>query len=282
MTGRSFEFDEQGSLQSASTDVHNNLFADAYDFSPRQSRQGNDRASKGSGNDDLIIVDDTSKQPRPTQPRETQLEPTQAPDDGEYDDFIYADIFRDVAPRVHTTSSGDSVDAIARQHLGRDASEQEVRAHADEIRAHNGIGPGENPEPGQQILLPGHNEQGDVRLLTVDKTDPNFPTNPRYTEYTVSGDPVVRYEEEQEYRRRNPKPPVTSSESQATDTACYPVSWDVDQPIRDRDGRRTGDWEHWRYRARRCPTPDGRHTDTDVSDQHIPLPRPQRPPQRGR
>src|SRR5262249_39093333 len=100
---------------------------------------------------------------------------------GNYDEFPFEMIFRDSQPSQHTMAQGETLEALAREHLGRDASEDEVRAHVQEIQEFNGG----QVAVGQQIVLPGHTADGDVVLPLKDGTT-----------YTISGDPVVRAQQQ--------------------------------------------------------------------------------------
>lgn len=75
-------------------------------------------------------------------------------------------INRDLEPGKHEVKAGDTLEAIARKHLGKDASVAEVALHAKEIAKINGI---ENPRmihQGDQLKLPGHTKDGG--FVTVD------------------------------------------------------------------------------------------------------------------
>lgn len=78
--------------------------------------------------------------------------------------FQGAEINRDVEPENYIVKRNDNLTKIARQHLGPDATNQEVQAHIDEIAKLNGI---KNPNvihPGQELILPGHTSDGGTVL----------------------------------------------------------------------------------------------------------------------
>lgn len=69
-------------------------------------------------------------------------------------------IKKDVPPAEHDVKKGDTLWAIAKDHLGKDASNQDIAKHVNEIAKLNGI---KNPNlihPGEHLVLPGHTEQG--------------------------------------------------------------------------------------------------------------------------
>ncbi|MBX9571889.1 MAG: LysM peptidoglycan-binding domain-containing protein [Candidatus Obscuribacterales bacterium] len=71
-----------------------------------------------------------------------------------------AGIKRDVPLETHTVKNGDTLESIARKHLGPDASVAEVAAHAKEIAKVNGV---ENPRmlhAGDKLQVPGHTKDG--------------------------------------------------------------------------------------------------------------------------
>lgn len=70
------------------------------------------------------------------------------------------DIKRDVEPSDVTVGKNDTLWGIARKHLGKDASENEVWRHVQEIAKQNGI---KNPNvitEGKKLHLPGHDKDG--------------------------------------------------------------------------------------------------------------------------
>ncbi len=69
-------------------------------------------------------------------------------------------INRDVAPGESTVKAGDTLEKIAKEHLGPNASVAEVANHAKEIAKINGI---DNPKmihAGDKLKLPGHTKDG--------------------------------------------------------------------------------------------------------------------------
>lgn len=75
-------------------------------------------------------------------------------------------INRDLEPSVHDAVRGDTLDSIARKHLGKDASRAEVAAYAKEIAVINGYDKSHKIHPGEEIKLPGHTKDGG--FVTVD------------------------------------------------------------------------------------------------------------------
>lgn len=69
-------------------------------------------------------------------------------------------INRDAPVQTATVKAGDTLESIARKHLGPDASVAEVAKHAQEIAKVNGI---ENPKmlhAGDKLQVPGHSKDG--------------------------------------------------------------------------------------------------------------------------
>lgn len=82
--------------------------------------------------------------------------PNKAPDDYKGESGIK----RDAPLDTHTVKNGDTLESIARKHLGPDASVAEVAAHAKEIAKVNGV---ENPKmlhAGDKLQVPGHTKDG--------------------------------------------------------------------------------------------------------------------------
>jgi len=82
-------------------------------------------------------------------------------------DYWGEGIERDVAVGKHTVKEGDTLEGIARKHLGPGASQADVAKYTEEIRRQNNI---ENPKlihPGDQLQLPGHTKDG--AYITEDK-----------------------------------------------------------------------------------------------------------------
>jgi len=69
-------------------------------------------------------------------------------------------IRRDVEPAVHELRVNDTLEAIARQHLGAGASAQEVRLHISEIERLNKISNSSLIPSGTTLMLPGHTSDG--------------------------------------------------------------------------------------------------------------------------
>lgn len=75
-------------------------------------------------------------------------------------------INRDIEPAVHDAVKGDTLDSIARKHLGKDASNAEVAAYAKEIATINAYDKSHKIHPGEEVKLPGHTRDGG--FVTVD------------------------------------------------------------------------------------------------------------------
>lgn len=69
-------------------------------------------------------------------------------------------INRDVAPGQAEVKQGDTLEKIARKHLGPDATAAEVAAHAKEIATINDIKDPKMLHAGDQLKLPGHTKDG--------------------------------------------------------------------------------------------------------------------------
>lgn len=71
------------------------------------------------------------------------------------------DIHRDIEPGWHTAKKGESITKIAKDHLGPDASPEEVKKYATEIAKRNGLDPAKpgNIE-GKELALPGNTKDG--------------------------------------------------------------------------------------------------------------------------
>ncbi|HEY9870820.1 MAG TPA: LysM domain-containing protein, partial [Candidatus Obscuribacterales bacterium] len=68
----------------------------------------------------------------------------------------------DIAPERYTVQSGETIESIARQHLGSGASEEAVARHAQEILDVNFNGHQPQRIEGRQILLPGRTADGQL------------------------------------------------------------------------------------------------------------------------
>ncbi len=91
----------------------------------------------------------------PEEPKKAEA-PNLAPDDYKGE----KDINRNAPLETQTVKAGDTLEGIARKHLGKDASDAEVARHAEEIAKVNGI---ENPRmihPGDKLQVPGHTTDG--------------------------------------------------------------------------------------------------------------------------
>lgn len=75
-------------------------------------------------------------------------------------------IKRDVPPGVASGGSGDTLQNVARDHLGPGATQEEVDAHVKEIARINDIKDVKKPLDGSKIILPGHTSDGG--FVTVD------------------------------------------------------------------------------------------------------------------
>jgi len=69
-------------------------------------------------------------------------------------------IRRDVEPAVHVLRVHDTLEAIARRHLGAGASAEEVRLHVREIERLNHISSSSRISSGVTLILPGHTRDG--------------------------------------------------------------------------------------------------------------------------
>lgn len=76
------------------------------------------------------------------------------------DDYRGHPINRDVSPGKHVVQSGETLESVARSHLGAGAGETEVRQHAEEIAHVNRLDAHGNLAPGSRLLLPGHTADG--------------------------------------------------------------------------------------------------------------------------
>ena len=82
--------------------------------------------------------------------------------------FHGAEINKDIEPGTHTVKPGDTLTKIAKQHLGPDATPQEIQQHVKEIAKLNGI---KNPDliiDGHELKLPGHTADGGT--VTISET----------------------------------------------------------------------------------------------------------------
>lgn len=75
-------------------------------------------------------------------------------------------ILRDVEPVEYTAEKGDTLDKIAGAHLGPNAGNDEIQAHAREIAELNGISKNDPIDKGDVFDLPGHT--GDGGQITLD------------------------------------------------------------------------------------------------------------------
>lgn len=69
-------------------------------------------------------------------------------------------INRDVPPAVSSGGKGDSLEKVAKDHLGPGATDEEVKAHVKEIARINGIKDVNKPLDGSPMVLPGHTKDG--------------------------------------------------------------------------------------------------------------------------
>ena len=69
-------------------------------------------------------------------------------------------IKRDVEPAIVFNTKGEKLGQIARDHLGPEASAEEVQKHMAEIARINGIKDPDRPLPGGRLTLPGHSQDG--------------------------------------------------------------------------------------------------------------------------
>lgn len=69
-------------------------------------------------------------------------------------------IHRDVPPAISSGGKGDSLEKVAKDHLGPGATDEEVKAHVKEIARINGIKDVNKPIDGSPMVLPGHTKDG--------------------------------------------------------------------------------------------------------------------------
>jgi hypothetical protein len=69
-------------------------------------------------------------------------------------------ITRDVNPSEHTVHSGDTVQSVARAHLGTGATDEQVQSHAREIERVNHLRTSDQLREGQVLTMPGHTLDG--------------------------------------------------------------------------------------------------------------------------
>ncbi len=70
-------------------------------------------------------------------------------------------IAKKLEPEKHEVEKGDTVYAIARKHLGEEASKEELQKHVKEIERINHIDSHSHViKPGQVLILPGHSDDG--------------------------------------------------------------------------------------------------------------------------
>ncbi|HEY9868374.1 MAG TPA: LysM domain-containing protein [Candidatus Obscuribacterales bacterium] len=247
MLERTFDKGDRTNIEAAVSDASYNLFADAYNLPRPVARSQQVVAEHGdTGSGQLAL----SKNGPESQEAESE-DATDEADGGSYDEFPFEMIFQDVQPQLHTVGEGETLEALARQHLGPDASDEDVQNHVREMVEFNGG----QIVVGQQIVLPGHTADGDVVLPLKDGST-----------YIVSGDPIVRGEEQERNEALYAKPPEpvtenapqveTTTDPDAPAPGCFRArvhwrAWD-----RDRRGRPTRvigeSYEYWR-----CP-PDYR------------------------
>ncbi len=88
--------------------------------------------------------------------------------------FKGAEIKKDIEPGSHTVKPGDNLTKIAREHLGPDASKEEVQAHIKEIASLNKIKDPNIIRDGQVLQLPGHSADGGT--ITTNKAGDRITT----------------------------------------------------------------------------------------------------------
>lgn len=69
-------------------------------------------------------------------------------------------INQDVAPATHTVAAGDTLESVARQHLGAGAREEDVAKHVHELERVNHLRQNRPLREGQELTLPGHTADG--------------------------------------------------------------------------------------------------------------------------
>lgn len=240
---------DRANSEAASSAAYHNLFTDAYSLPQREARRQRPAAAQADTRSGQQAISKNGPDSQAGGPEGSIDEA----DGGSYDEFPFEMIFQDVQPQIHTVGEGETLEALARQHLGPDASDEDVRNHVREIVESNGG----KFFVGQLIVLPGHTADGDVVLLRKDGST-----------YIVSGDPIVRGQQQERERHAalhaRPPEPVTGYAPQVETTTdpdapapgCFRArvhwrAWDL-----DRQGRPTRvigeSYEYWR-----CP-PDYR------------------------
>lgn len=127
------------------------------EMQPGDSLPPNDDAIKG-GEDSAIKDRGKDKGDKPAA-QVIEMEPIKIV--GHYNG---EEIHKDVEPTTHTVKKGDTLSKIAKEHLGPDATKEEVAKHVKEIARLSGI---ENPDkiqPGQELTIPGHTKDGGMVL----------------------------------------------------------------------------------------------------------------------
>lgn len=69
-------------------------------------------------------------------------------------------INRDVPPETHTVTSNDSLESIARDHLGPGASQEDIAKHVRELERVNHLRPKQPLREGTELTMPGHTADG--------------------------------------------------------------------------------------------------------------------------
>jgi len=234
MLGRTTERDQTNKIEASSNvagaDVAAaHLFADAYDLPQRKGR------SQGSAMTKDLPTEGTATPVRSSTESSDLASAGKQPSD--HEDFPYQSIYRNVAPELHTLAAGETLESMARRHLGEGATDEEVQHHIQEIKDLNS---GASREAGSQLVLPGHSDNGDIVLLRKDGSL-----------YTISGDPAERARELQEFV----KPPLAAAPVTPPDQnrGCYEVRVDYDYAVSDH-GRTV--IVPYRSREMRCPGQD--------------------------
>ncbi|MBX9567828.1 MAG: hypothetical protein K2X77_02995 [Candidatus Obscuribacterales bacterium] len=106
-------------------------------------------------------------------------------------------INRDVPPGTHTVAAGDTVQSVARQHLGADASEDDVAKHARELERVNHLRPNQALREGTELTMPGHTADGGyVTRDAAGRTHTRWADNTERVEGTDGSGHVRRFNAE--------------------------------------------------------------------------------------
>ncbi len=83
-------------------------------------------------------------------------------------DYKGEGISRHVQPETRSAQAGDTVEKLAKEKLGNDASKEEIQKYIKEIEQVNGLKKGDPLPEGKRLSLPGHTSDGG--FVTLDET----------------------------------------------------------------------------------------------------------------